>query len=254
MSEKLTIRSTSFNEHTREASGKKSSFFHPSFFIQPKLAINQPNDMYEQEADITANHAMHRKEPATHQTFFAPISNGNQQKIRFHPTTGKIIQRQSKDEEAPPSPPVLKPIIQWDDGRKMDLTTRPEEVDQTVNATDPLGQGHLIPPRIPNFREANLVLIGKGILNPADYSSDFGDLWQETFQLVVDWRLGTMANNVLKKIPLWLQPDLEGLDIDTYITNELVLKSLGSSNSRDNPEFNEGTGVTIPLYKKTWRF
>ena len=39
---------------SNEAAAKKAN----SFFIQPKLTINQPNDVYEQEADAMADKVM----------------------------------------------------------------------------------------------------------------------------------------------------------------------------------------------------
>jgi hypothetical protein len=41
-----------------------SGLTQPSKFLQPKLAINQPGDQYEQEADRVAEHVMRMPEPA----------------------------------------------------------------------------------------------------------------------------------------------------------------------------------------------
>jgi hypothetical protein len=40
-------------------------------FFQPKLTINQPNDIYEQEADAVADHVMRMNEPSSGKTFFS---------------------------------------------------------------------------------------------------------------------------------------------------------------------------------------
>ena len=50
------------------------------FFFQPKLAINQPNDMYEQEADNMADKVMRMKAPLLspqkgEETFFKSQAN-----------------------------------------------------------------------------------------------------------------------------------------------------------------------------------
>jgi hypothetical protein len=44
------------------------AFFKP--FIQPKLTINQPNDIYEQEADAMADKVVRMADPATDNNFF----------------------------------------------------------------------------------------------------------------------------------------------------------------------------------------
>ncbi|SDP92435.1 hypothetical protein SAMN05428975_3682 [Mucilaginibacter sp. OK268] len=45
-------------------------------FFQPKLTINQPNDVYEQEADTMADRVMRTADPApNNNTFFKPSSN-----------------------------------------------------------------------------------------------------------------------------------------------------------------------------------
>jgi hypothetical protein len=42
-----------------------------SLFFQPKLAINQPNDIYEQEADEVADKVMRTSEPSSEKKFFS---------------------------------------------------------------------------------------------------------------------------------------------------------------------------------------
>ena len=47
-----------------------------SSFFQPKLSVNQPNDVYEQEADAMANQVMRMADPAQNETsFFKPADN-----------------------------------------------------------------------------------------------------------------------------------------------------------------------------------
>jgi hypothetical protein len=41
-------------------------------FFQPKLSINQPNDIYEHEADAIADNVMRMKEPSSEKKFFSP--------------------------------------------------------------------------------------------------------------------------------------------------------------------------------------
>ncbi|MCR8557636.1 DUF4157 domain-containing protein [Mucilaginibacter sp. BJC16-A38] len=50
-------------------------------FFQPRLSINQPNDVYEQEADAMADKVMRMADPAVGQTsFFKPANNSLQRK------------------------------------------------------------------------------------------------------------------------------------------------------------------------------
>jgi hypothetical protein len=49
---------------------RSSSFFGP--VVQPKLTINQPNDIYEQEADAVAEKVMRMPDPKSESTFFQP--------------------------------------------------------------------------------------------------------------------------------------------------------------------------------------
>ncbi|MBL7740232.1 MAG: DUF4157 domain-containing protein [Chitinophagaceae bacterium] len=64
-----TTESTKINRN-RGVSSRTSSFFPP--LIQPKLHINQPNDVYEQEADAIAERVMRMPDPATKPLFFQP--------------------------------------------------------------------------------------------------------------------------------------------------------------------------------------
>lgn len=60
--------------HTESSAGKASSrresSFFPATFIQPKLTINQPNDIYEQEADAVAEKVMRMPVQNQEQPFF----------------------------------------------------------------------------------------------------------------------------------------------------------------------------------------
>lgn len=51
---------------------KNSSPFFSSGIIQPKLTINQPNDIYKQEADAVAEKVMRMPAPGISTPFFTP--------------------------------------------------------------------------------------------------------------------------------------------------------------------------------------
>src|SRR3954466_11451847 len=60
------------------AQKKQSSFFKP--FIQAKLTINRPNDIYEQEADAMADKVMRMNDVEPTQAFFKPAISPIQKK------------------------------------------------------------------------------------------------------------------------------------------------------------------------------
>src|SRR6476620_3963607 len=68
---------------------KQSPFFKP--FIQPKLTINQPNDIYEQEAEAVAEKVM--RMTANENTFFKPATNSIQRKCEACEEEEKQTQR-----------------------------------------------------------------------------------------------------------------------------------------------------------------
>ena len=64
-------------------------FFKP--FIQPKLTINQPNDIYEQEADVMADHVMRMS--IDNNSFFQPAITSIQRKCAHCEEEEKKAQR-----------------------------------------------------------------------------------------------------------------------------------------------------------------
>jgi outer membrane protein OmpA-like peptidoglycan-associated protein len=70
----------------------KTSFFKP--IIQPKLTINQPNDIYEQEADAMADKVMRMSANHVHQqTFFSPSITAVQRKCQHCEEEEKKLHR-----------------------------------------------------------------------------------------------------------------------------------------------------------------
>ncbi len=71
---------------------KSSSFFKP--FFQPKLTINRPNDVYEQEADAVADKVMRMSDPAgSNNLFFKPAISSIQRKCAHCEEENKKAQR-----------------------------------------------------------------------------------------------------------------------------------------------------------------
>ena len=70
-----------FIKHVDEPGQVKSSSPANSAFFQPKLTVNQPNDVYEQEADAMADKVMHTHDTPVNQTgFFKPAVSAVQRK------------------------------------------------------------------------------------------------------------------------------------------------------------------------------
>jgi hypothetical protein len=69
------------NSHISKESKPKNSSGSAPLFFQPKLSINQPNDVYEQEADHMADKVMRMADPSINQSvFFKPAISTIQRK------------------------------------------------------------------------------------------------------------------------------------------------------------------------------
>jgi len=89
---------------TVQKNNENTTFFKP--FVQPKLTINQPGDIYEQEADTVAERVMRTPEP--HSTFFQPIPlTSVQRKCAACEQEEKVHRKE--DEEQEDSSIQLKP-------------------------------------------------------------------------------------------------------------------------------------------------
>jgi hypothetical protein len=67
-----TILSKNPRHHTSHLSNKRNGTFFNGL-IQPKLTINQPNDVYEQEADAVADSVMRMADKTSDPLFFQPV-------------------------------------------------------------------------------------------------------------------------------------------------------------------------------------
>jgi hypothetical protein len=92
-----------------------SSFFRP--IVQPKLTINQPNDIFEQEADAIADKVMRMRDIKTEALFFQPKPlslTPVQRKCAACASEDKLHRKEDKEEE----PIQLKPATEFDVQRK----------------------------------------------------------------------------------------------------------------------------------------
>ena len=99
MQKRSSIQSTSekLQQSRSLEENKQAPFFTP--VVQPKLNINQPNDIYEQEADATADNVMRMPDTSTHDNlFFKPVI---QRKCASCDEEGKQMQRKETSNDAP---------------------------------------------------------------------------------------------------------------------------------------------------------
>lgn len=72
-------------------------------FFQPKLAINQPNDIYEQEADAMADKVMRMPDNESKQlSFFKPAISSLQRKCEHCEEEEKMQLKELSEEETTP--------------------------------------------------------------------------------------------------------------------------------------------------------
>lgn len=254
----------------KSPSQKGQSFFgqktEPLFFapirIQPRLAIGPVDDPYEREADAMADKVMRMSDAEVLQAKSSPVVIQRKcaacaEEEKWQSKSGDPgIQRSPENESSVDQKPEG-----WDENNPPYLkiqVTMPSA--QPGNATD-----------MANYGEANMELIQRGIINPAQYTIPYAALWNNNYQLSTSWRLGNITRNLydkgdallkpirglVNKIPLaggfisskikLDKPDLKGADWDRYVADKLSLTGLGGAVDRDNPAYNAGSGFTFTV-------
>ncbi len=83
-------RQTAISENVQKVNAAKQG----TSFFQPKLTINQPNDIYEREADHIADKVMRMTDASINQsTFFKPANNTVQRKCQACEEEEKHVHR-----------------------------------------------------------------------------------------------------------------------------------------------------------------
>ena len=200
--------------------------------------------------------AMRKSGSIQSSSFFKPVLKHIQRK---EAAEEKKIQREP-DRKSP-----LKPMIDWDDSPKPDIF--PAEVLERIafgrsfrNAGNASGLTSF-PSRdngiMPNYREAILELIGRGVINPADYLADYANLFQQDYKLSAGLGLGSAVQNLYdagKLDPLvgtfinglgLDNPVTPGMDPDQFVAGKMGVFGVGSAVDRDHPSFNDGSGFTL---------
>jgi hypothetical protein len=106
------------NESSNAVHSGNGAFFRP---VQPKLSINQPNDMYEQEADAMADKVMRMQDPNP-QPFFTPAITPVQRKCAHCEEEEKKMQRKESNNESPVANAATENYINSLPGRGRSLT------------------------------------------------------------------------------------------------------------------------------------
>jgi hypothetical protein len=80
-------------------------------FFQPKLAINQPNDIYEQEADAMAERVVNKPASENNDAFFKPSVADIQRKCADCEEEEKSMQHKEKSSDAMNAPVAAEKYI-----------------------------------------------------------------------------------------------------------------------------------------------
>ncbi|RPI19303.1 MAG: DUF4157 domain-containing protein [Ignavibacteriae bacterium] len=97
------------------------------YFFQPKLQVNQPNDIYEQEADLMADKVMRMtdKDVNNQNTFFKPSGNSIQRKCNLCKEEKEKLQRkESGSSESTTAPQIVHDVLSSSSGKSLDSSTR----------------------------------------------------------------------------------------------------------------------------------
>ncbi|MGN6353650.1 MAG: eCIS core domain-containing protein [Parafilimonas sp.] len=99
---------------------------HPGMpFFQPKLSINQPNDVYEQEADAVADKVMRMPDPSINSnSFFKPAITSIQRKCAHCEEEEKKMQRKEMNGDMSAPAATESYITSLSGGKQLDEKTR----------------------------------------------------------------------------------------------------------------------------------
>lgn len=110
--------------HTKSGEKRKGNVFSGNIFFQPKLNINQPNDVYEQEADAVADKVMRMPDPSINNSFFKPAITSIQRKCAHCEEEEKKMQRKEINENVNAPAETENYISSLSGGKQLDTKTR----------------------------------------------------------------------------------------------------------------------------------
>jgi len=114
------------SKHIRNKSKFKSlSTDNPPFF-QPKLTINQPNDIYEQEADAMADKVMRMPSNKNANTFFKPAAISSIQRKCDHceEEEKQLHRKENSSRDSSGAPAIVHDVLNSSNGKKLDAGIR----------------------------------------------------------------------------------------------------------------------------------
>ncbi len=109
------------NKAIPASKGGNAPFFSKAF-VQPKLSVNAPGDVYEQEADAMADKVMRMHAPLTGETFFKPAAPFVQRKCQHCEEEEKNLHRKEANGETATAPQQAENYIQSLGGKGRSLS------------------------------------------------------------------------------------------------------------------------------------
>ncbi|HEY2726318.1 MAG TPA: DUF4157 domain-containing protein, partial [Parafilimonas sp.] len=217
-----------------EKAPSKSSKKNTSFF-QPKLSVNQPNDVYEQEADDMAEKVVQQKDSVQDKKFFSPPvvqrkcnhceEEEREKKLQKKEISSgeRVIQRQDDNETPQPNPTTQIPIIT---PPLLTPLLPPLSLHPPYDSIDYLG-----------LRET---FFNRGVMFPGSYMGDAQKEWARQYQFYNQLGLGNAVGNSFAGSALrFFGVKPPGGDWNAWLSNTTTPLAVDSALSRDFPNFNE---------------
>lgn len=199
------------------------------FFFQPKLSINQPNDIYEQEADAVADKVMRMNGGLADKKFFSPpviqkkcAHCGEEEKqLQKKEINGSntIVQRQDENEESQGGQVNMPPSL-------LQFFFPPLQLNPPTDAIDYLG-----------IRKR---LLNRGLSFPGNYLGDAQQEWARQYSFYRQFGLGNLVGNSFAGNALrFFGVKPPGGDWNAWLSNTTTPLAVDSALSRDFPTFSE---------------
>jgi hypothetical protein len=237
--------------------GKKTDavFFKP--LIQPKLAINQPNDIYEQEADAAAEKVMRMPDTKTEHLFFQPkqIPLTSVQRKCSHCGEKEKIQMKGESNAGSgmTAPSVVHNVIN-SPGQKLDTGTRGfmesrfgYDFGNVQIHNDPSAHQSSSEINALAYTHGNHVVFGAGKYQPNIYSGK--QLLAHELTHVVQQSKGTTQKNIVQKADL-KSPRLAGNTLfeDVLDNKEVIEYGDTGVEVRRIQQLLVDLGISLPIY------
>ncbi|HEX5153069.1 MAG TPA: DUF4157 domain-containing protein [Parafilimonas sp.] len=227
------MRTNSKASKENRAAANNTQHKNQSLFFQPKLTINPPNDVYEQEADVMADKVIQEKEKPAEKKFFSP----------------PVVQRKcSHCEEEEREKKLQKKEINND---KIIQRQEGPETEQNNNFQLPSFNPQLRPPLVPplqlrppfdsiDYLGLQETFFNRGVLFPGSYMDAARQEWARQYLFYRQFGLGNaVGNSFIGDTLRFFGVKPPGGDWNAWLSNTTTPLSVDSALSRDFPNFNE---------------